>query len=367
MRHKLSILLTIASSKWGGREQHVLDLAKGMKQQGHTVCVITEKPLVARFAEYVEAVDLPMKIPLFDIYSIVRLVKEILYKKIDIVHVHGGREKWLALIAIKLAGRGKLFVSRHTVQTAKTDRVHLWLHNQITKTICVSKCVKDEYIGKSMTGRFLDKVTVVYNGIDEKRFQNDVTDKGNFKNQRRKLIIGFAGRVSAEKGVEYLIDAAGILKRRGYEFSLLIAGEGPVEYRAKLDENVKMNELSENVKFLGFIKDVEEFMNQIDIFVLPCVWQEAFGLVLCEAMICRKPVVTTARGAQKEIVVDGESGLLVETGSFEALAGALEKLMQDEELREKIGIAGEQVVRSRFLLEHMVKNMEQCYCEGIEN
>ena len=369
MNEKLSILYMLASTNWGGREQHAIDLAAAMKKRGHRVCIVNDGPLLSRFREEVDALWVPLRKGWADLFSVWILVKEILRRKVDIVHIHGGREKWLALAAIKLAGRGRLFVSRHTVLDVKSDGLHLWFHRQVSRIVCVSQCVRDEYLKKEAIRSFSDKVIVVYNGIDIARFHEPEPGTVNeFLKYKAKdeLVIGYAGRVSSEKGVEYLVEALQKLRQCGHAYSLWIAGEGPADYRNMLEEKIKLWDLGKHVKFMGFLKDTAGFMQAIDVFALPCVWQEAFGLVLCEAMACGKPVVTTDLGAQREIVEDGKHGIIVETHSAASLVEAFERFINEPDLIGKMGNMGKESVNKRFTLEHMAGNMEKAYWEVLQ-
>jgi glycosyltransferase involved in cell wall biosynthesis len=97
------------------------------------------------------------------------------------------------------------------------------------------------------------------------------------------------------------------------------------------------------------------------IFVFPSIWHEPFGIPVIEAMAAGLPVVATRAGALPEVVVDGETGILVERGDSEALAAAICKLLSDPHLRERMGAAGRERVRRLFTWEHSVARLQKLY------
>jgi glycosyltransferase involved in cell wall biosynthesis len=116
------------------------------------------------------------------------------------------------------------------------------------------------------------------------------------------------------------------------------------------------------VTFEGFRADVPQVMADLDVFVLPSLW-EGFGLVLVEAMAAGRPVVASAVGPISEIVVDGVTGLLVPPGDPDALAEAIVRLLQDPELAAALGRAGRARVERELRVDTMVTRTEALYDE----
>jgi len=359
---RLSILQIISSAVWGGREQHVKDLTKGLKENGHDVRLITRPypMMINNYAEVAEVTTLPLK-NMADIYSIWSIVALIKKHKVDVIHTHAGRDAWIALLATKIAGRGKVFNTRHTVSRVKMDSIHRWYYENLEKVICVSSLVRNEFLQAAPTVK-PEKAVVVYNGVDTKKLI-----EGSGESIRAKLngtevcLIGYAGRISSEKGLEYLIEAGYYLKCKQCKFKIVIAGNGKEDYLQFLREKVEQFNLQDDVVFLGFTNNIAEFMNGIDIFVLPSVWQEAFGLVLCEAMVCKKVVVATNGGAQAELIDSGHDGFLVCPRSSQEIGVILEKLIKNPSNVKDIGENAKEKVLRCFTLEHMVISMEKCY------
>ena len=360
--NKSSILQIISSSAWGGREQHVKDLTKGLKENGHNVIVITRNypDMINHYKEVAEVVALPLR-NMVDLHSIKILVDLIKRYKVDLIHTHAGRDAWIAVLATKIAGRGKVFNTRHTVSRVKNDIAHRWYYNNLEKVICVSHLVRNEFL-KACSVIKPEKAVVVYNGVDTKKLI-----QGSGQEIRAKLasqdfyLIGYAGRISGEKGLEYLIEAGRYLRDKQYKVKIVIAGDGKEDYLQLLRDKISQLDMTESVVFWGFTNNIANFMNAIDIFILPCVWQEAFGLVLCEAMVCKKVVITTNSGAQAELITSGQDGFLVSPRSPKEIADIIASLIEDPNYARQIGENARAKVLSCFTLEKMIESMEKCY------
>lgn len=361
--NKLSIVQIMSSPVWGGREHHVKDLTKGLTNNGHDVIVITRNypDIIKKYKEIAEVVTLPLKNAV-DFHSVRALIALIKKHKVDVIHTHCGRDTWIALMATKIAGRGKVFTTRHTVFKGKSDLVHRWCYKNMEKIICVSHLLRNEFL-KTCSVIKPEKVVVVYNGVDTKNLlEGDGQDIRHKLNAQDLCLIGYAGRISGEKGVEYLIEAGRYLKDKHCKFKIVIAGEGPNEdYLLSLREKISQYELHDEVVFLGFADNIANFMNAIDILVLPSVCQEAFGLVLCEAMVCNKVVITSNAGAQEELITSGQDGFLVSPRSAEEIADIIANLIKDPNYSQEVGKKAKEKVLSCFTLKHMADSMEKCY------
>ncbi|WP_346353561.1 glycosyltransferase family 4 protein [Azotosporobacter soli] len=362
MSRLLSIMQIISSAEWGGREQHVKELARGLQDCGHRVMIVTRNNAfhVRRYREVAETQVLRLR-NLVDFRSIAQLAAWICEREIDCIHVHTGRDAWLALLATKWAGRGKVFNSRHTVSQVKTDFLHRWYYRNLAAVICVSNMVRQEFLAACPLIA-PDKAVVVYNGIDTRPF---LQLQAKIPFLQEPFLIGYAGRISPEKGLEHLVEAVGILRRDGYkQVKLVLAGNAKADYKLRLEELICKWDLQACVEFAGFQEEIASFISALDAFVLPCVWQEAFGLVLCEAMVCGKPVISTKTGAQKELIESGVNGLLIDSPSGSEVAAALKGLIDEPALAQQFGERARETVLQRFTLEHMVERMIDCYRRG---
>jgi glycosyltransferase involved in cell wall biosynthesis len=168
--------------------------------------------------------------------------------------------------------------------------------------------------------------------------------------------IGAVGRLSPEKGLEVLVEAL----RSVPQCRLVIVGEGPE--RATLEELVHALGLDDRVEFAGWVDPPWTATWSFDALAMPS-FMEGFPLVIVEAMLAGIPVVASAVGGIPEIVVEGETGLLVAPNDAGALADALRRIADDPELREKMAARCRSVALAQFTAQTMAANFEALYRE----
>ena len=167
-----------------------------------------------------------------------------------------------------------------------------------------------------------------------------------------------SGRLVAKKGFAELIAACAILRDRGLAFRCTIAGSGPDE--ADLRAQIVALDLADWITLTGEAlqqEDIPAFMFTGDIYTLPCIWaadNDVDGLpqMLMEAMACGLPAVSTRLVGIPDLIRDGDTGLLVEPEDVEALAEALMRLAEDENLAKKLAKAGRRHLEDRFDLQN---------------
>ncbi len=176
------------------------------------------------------------------------------------------------------------------------------------------------------------------------------------------------GRLVWEKGIHELLYATKLLLAENKNIKMIIAGSGP--FKKKLERFSYILGINSNVDFIGSIpyEKMPELMNSADILCLPSIptkrWQEQFGYVLVEAMACGKPVVSTLSGSIPEIVENRKTGFLVRPADSKALADALQKLIEDDALRRKMGKAGRDLVLRKFNAVKIAKDYSKL-CKSI--
>jgi glycosyltransferase involved in cell wall biosynthesis len=107
--------------------------------------------------------------------------------------------------------------------------------------------------------------------------------------------------------------------------------------------------------------------NQHQVLLFPSIWEEPFSITILEAMACGLAVIGTTTGGSREILVDGENSLTFAAGDSKALAGQIERIMIDPDLRSNISKVGERLVREKFTLDRMADQIEQCLLAAIES
>jgi len=197
------------------------------------------------------------------------------------------------------------------------------------------------------TRKYTEKeVVVIPFGVDLNHFKN-LNDHG----QRDSVNIGIVKTLEDKYGISYLINAFDILIKKypDKKLKLTIVGAGSKE--AELKDQVKSLRLENLVEFTGRIDHtkIPEAFNQMDIVVIPSVLDgESFGVAAVEASACEKPVVVSNVGGLPEVILDGETGLVVEPKDSKLLADKIEILIEDPKLREQMGKAGRNNVIAKY-------------------
>ncbi|WP_299497025.1 glycosyltransferase [uncultured Shewanella sp.] len=209
--------------------------------------------------------------------------------------------------------------------------------------ITITQGLKNELVNRGVNK---SKISIVPNAINKEQF--------NFTKQKdkKKPILGYVGSIVEYEGLDDLIFALEIINKKGKDFELVIAGDGP--YLAKLKEIVKHSSISTKVRLLGRIphEEVNQLLKTIDITPLPRKSVEVCELVSplkpFESMLSGKAIVASDVTALKE-VIDGRNGLLFEKGSIKDLAAKLEKLIDSVELRKSLSeYANNWVLKNRL-------------------
>lgn len=176
-------------------------------------------------------------------------------------------------------------------------------------------------------------------------------------------VVSIIARLSPWKGHRVLLRAFRQVIQQRPNAHLLVVGD-PGFWEAQYEDDLKTLAdqlgLADNVHWLGFREDIQKLLALTDVVVLPSE-NEPFGMVLVEAMAAEKPVIATRAAGPLEIVKDGETGLLVEIGDEDELAGAIERLVSDTELARKMGEAGRKRALEHFDISRLLKQLYDIY------
>jgi glycosyltransferase involved in cell wall biosynthesis len=171
-------------------------------------------------------------------------------------------------------------------------------------------------------------------------------------------LVGVVARLDSQKGHIYLLRAWVQVTAALPEARLLVVGDGPL--RGELQQQTYDLGLEGSVIFAGRREDVPRIMAALDVVTLPSLW-EGFGLVLLEAMAVARPIVASRVSAIPEIVVEGETGLLVPPRDVDALAAALIALLRDQQRATEMGRRGRVRLEQEFTLGKMIEATDRVY------
>lgn len=302
---------------------------------------VTEFPYFLSFGELVEEVRPDIIhincLPFLTSFQAARIAKKTRRK--SVLQVHG-----------MIGERGFLF---NTLQELYNSTFgHQTFHN-VDKVVALT--ISD--VRKIFRyGCPLQKIHVIPNGVNVNQFHPSGSE------EPRSLF--WCGRFVHEKGLEYLIEAVGRLERKEKHkpIRLVMAGDGPALPRVY--ELVRKKGLTRSVVFLGrrSHEDMPNLMNKSSIYVLPSL-KEGMPYALLEAMACGKPVIGSDISGVRDVVTNGENGLLVPPRDTRALADAILTLLEDENLRKIMGRKARELMVRKYSWDAVAVKMEKVYQE----
>ena len=314
-RKRLSrVLLLTDADVFAGTERHILALATALPSD--RVAVSIGCPVPSPLADRARAAAIPVvaiaKRGLVDFAAIRTLRRMLKLGDIDIIHAHNGRTMFLAVLAVRIAGKGRCVATQHFLHPDHVSRhglggwvyrgAHAWVNRGLDHVIAISLAVRDAMIQRKEITEA--KITTVCNGIV-------AIDRNSLRSRReirRELGIGddiplivCVARLQWEKDIPTLVAAMRDAIVSIPQAICVVAGEGNEEYSIR--ELIIRNRLEKSVRLVGFRSDATSLISAGDLFVLPSV-AEPFGLVLLEAMSLEKPVIATRTGGPVEIILD---------------------------------------------------------------
>ncbi|MCX6304361.1 MAG: glycosyltransferase [Bacteroidetes bacterium] len=346
---------------WGGGEKLHLEYASKFKEFGYRVYLATsENSLLSKrgieenlLIFNIFAGNLSFLNP-FKYFRLLRFFKK---EEIDTVIFSSSQDLKLGALAAKLAGVKSIVYLRGLAVPVKNTFINRFLFNKVlTHIVANSEETKRTILVNLGSSVPSGKVKVIYHGIaldtHPASFPGSYPNPGPYPG----IILGNAGRLTSQKGQLHLVEIARILKQRNIGFTLLIAGTG--EMKPVLERLINQYDLQKEVILIGFVEDIERFMNSLDIFLLTSAW-EGFGYVIVEAMAASKPTVAFDISSNPEIIADGETGFMVKYPDLESFCDRIELLINDENLRLKFGRNGRERAEKYFQADDRIAEFEQ--------
>ncbi|MHB1393730.1 MAG: glycosyltransferase [Clostridia bacterium] len=359
----IKVIHVLSDMKIGGAGSWLLNLLRSINKEKYDIKIVLPQGsiLIAKVQELgFEAIPVDgMKDKSFDLGA-VRLMLSIFRKeKPKIVHTHASLS---ARLAARLAGVKAVIHTKHCIDSRKTGIkklagacVNTLLSDSI---IAVSTAVKQNVADNGVSE---SRISVIYGGISQVRELGDEERdhvRQSWGIEAEEIVVGIVARLTGVKGHKHFIDAAEIISRDNTNVKFVIAGTGPKEQELK--DLAAQRGLTDQVVFTGFIDNIYEILNIIDVNVISSL-SEALCLSIIEGMCVGKPSVGTNIGGIPEVIKDGYNGFLVPTGDSILLADAMLKLIRDPELRRTMGEKGRELVAKNFTADAMARGIEELY------
>lgn len=323
----------------GGLEAMAFLYADVVANMGHKSVMLCHKASSYSSSEKVEkyASFTTARFNFVNYYRLYRLLKE--YNP-EVVMCHGRRAILNCLLVSRfLKNRPKIVGVAHSSRLKDFDK----LDSIIAVSRSVRECLTKEVGAKS-------KILSCYNAINVPEIIPSALEG-------EEIAVGYMGRFHEVKGVDILLKAALLLKRRGRIFKILLAGDGP--QRDELMRLSTQQELEDVVKWLGWVTDKDKFYSLVNIAVVPSR-NETFGLAAVEALAYKRPVVVSDCKALKEIAMNSGCGLVFKREDADGLADCLEKLIDNPELREELAAKGRSVALRDYSIVRFANDLKLC-------
>ena len=282
--------------------------------------------------------------------------------KIDIVHINNacGYDHDL-MLAARLT-RKPCLVHERGIQPHIGYRTR-YFANRVGRIVAISDAVADNLTSQ---GIHPERVVRIDDGIDASRFtqhESETVIRTRYGIDADTPTIGIVGNIKTWKGQHIVVDAVGILIREYPRLRCLVIGSvADTDYQQELLSRAKSADIpNSSLIFTGYVPHPADLMRVMDIVIHASVEPEPFGIVLLEAMGCAKPLIATNIGGPREIVVHGETGLLVNPGDHEALARAVSGLLADPVGAKCMGERARVRYYERYTIQKNVAAIEREY------
>lgn len=360
----IKVLLVVCNNRMYGTERYVVDLANNLSKDIFEVSVAIpeEGPLSEILKEkgINEIIYHNGKMDVFSFKGSFNLFRLIHKYKFDIIHTNAGIIPNIIGKLLNVKGNieikhGILIPDEKLENMSFRKKFHEWIKQFfVDYVIAISENDKQKLI-KIFNIRE-QKIKVIYNGINNKNvlpYQKKIEqDKNN-----KELIIGSIGRFTYQKGQEYLIDAFTNICKKYNNVKLILVGSGENENVIK---NMIINKnVQDYIKIENYKKNIYNFLRKLDVFVLTSRY-EGVPYVLLEAMCIGVPIISTRVGGIDNILEDGKDALLIEKGNIKEIEVALEKVIDNAEIRENLSANAIQKVQ-HYSIDSMVRNTENLY------
>ena len=381
----LKVIHLTASPFFGGPERQLIELAKTFRYENRAVETVfasfaedgNAKPFLDEAAKAgFESIMLQNDMP--HLWAAAKELARLFHdKQINIAFFNGYKARTVGYYAARKNRIPCIGVSRGWTMEDLKIAVYTWLdkrmHRLMDHVVCVSQGQADKVI---RSGTPKKRITVIHNSIRTERFSTErCADISPVYRQKLeqifpaapKFILGDAGRLSPEKGFDLLITATANLVKEGISCGLVIFGEGFL--REQLQRQIDALGVSDYVRLGGFTDELDQFMPHFDVFIQSS-HTEGMPNVLLEAMAARTAVVATEVGGTNELVVEGETGLMVPPNLPNRLTDAIRTVLQDDSLRRRMGENGRMRVEENFTFEAQAESywkLFQCIVDQNRN
>ena len=336
---------------YGGAQQ-VAYLLDGLSRR-QVACVLVCPPGAAIGRHFADSAVTVVEVACsgdLDFGFINRLSAVIAQHRPQLVHLHSRRgADVLGGLAARRAGVPAVLSRR--VDNPEPRWWARWKYRRYARVVCISQGIAEVLISEGVAP---ERIRVIRSAVDALPWTTPASRAefcAEFGLRPDRLLVGVTAQLIARKGHSVLLQALATLPQR-QQLDVVFFGQGPE--RAALEQDVATRGLGGCVHFAGFRKDLPRWMGCLDLLVHPA-FMEGLGVSLLQASAAGVPIIASRAGGMPEAVRDGENGLLVPPGDVGALRQALQRLIDDTELRRRLGRGGPELIAREFSVDHMVE------------
>jgi glycosyltransferase involved in cell wall biosynthesis len=335
---------------WGGGEKWHYEAACHLDALGYSVMVITNKNSEL-YNKLIDHKSILLESKQISNFSFLNPYKLFYFKnlfqrnKVSAIFLGLSIDVKLGGMAAKMAKLEHIIYRRGSAIPVRNSIVNRYLfRNVLTRIITNSLEIKQNIFKRNPKIIDENKVQIVYNGINLKKWPNLDFFK-NGKDSQAMLTLGNAGRLVEQKGQEYLIKIACLLKDQDIPFKLLIAGSGKLE--KSLKNECKIVDLNDEVVFMDFVEDMGLFLRSLDIYLSTSLHEGSSNVIL-EAMGAGKPVIAFNVSSMPELIDEGETGYLVPFADTDLFTEKIISLRDNQSELTRLGTNARKQVESKF-------------------
>jgi glycosyltransferase involved in cell wall biosynthesis len=350
----ISFLFVDTERVWRGGQDQLLTLLRGLHKRGHKVCLICHpKTLLEKRARDTGVRVYPVSIwSEIGVIAFLKLLVVLLQTRPDILMFNTPRPILLGNFASQFTSvKIRMIFRRVNFPLRKNPLTRMKYNCGIDCIIAISESISCQLQDGGIPS---SKIRTIYEGMDLSAYPRREMPISRVSGEP--VVVGTVAHLSPEKGLTYLIRAAGIIPDVSARMRFVIVGDGIC--RRELEEEVVSHRLQTCFRFLGFQDRIVEHLNSFDIFVLPSL-SEGLSSAILTAMATSLPVIATDVGGIPELIQEGQNGILVPPKDPRALARAIERLARDPEERHRLGEKGRKLIEERFTLQRKIVETEQ--------
>ncbi|MBI2216392.1 MAG: glycosyltransferase [Candidatus Rokubacteria bacterium] len=282
--------------------------------------------------------------------------------EVDVVHVHRGKEHWLAAVANRITRSPRPIVrTRHIVQAVRAHRGNRWLYGSATALVtAVTDAIRRQYVASGLVAP--DRIVTISGGADAERYRPGPADPEVRRHLTGEIgvpLVGMVGGLRIMKGHALVVDAVPRLARAGLPLRVVFVGQGSRE--AIVRDAIRRAGLDDVITVAGFASDLPAVMRALDVGLYVPLESEGMSRVVFEYLAAATPLIASRVGVVPEVLVDGEHAVLVPAGDASALADALARLLGDADLRGRLARAGHRLVGARYSGARVAETLEGHY------